>query len=170
MAEYYESNVYHWLDLALASALPFTTILICNIAMIIKLKKANKARLHMQTNQQTNGINITNLTTMLLTVSFIFLITSFPICLFLNLSALWYAQAAESEDYDAYSYLELTWVVVSLIWYMNYAINFFVYVFRGPRFWRELCAMFKRCRYCYHEEEQVSVTIATVISSDQTRL
>ena len=169
MALFYEDYVSTWLDLTMASALPFTIIFICNIAMVMRLKTANKTRQQMQGNLQTKDIDITSITVMLLTVSFIFLITSLPICIFLIMDDSLYPMAVESEDYHQISYLEAGFAIVSLIWYMNYAINFFVYVLRVPRFRRELCAMF-RCKYWYHEEEQASVTIATVISLDQTRL
>ena len=166
VAEYYESNVYTWFDLALASALPFIIILTCNIAMIIQLKKTNKARIRMQSSLQTNDINITNLTIMLLTVSFTFVITSLPICIFLLIEHSLYVKAVAAEDYFALANLELVKAIVHFIWYMNFAINFFVYVLRGQRFREEVCTMFTRNKCCYaEEEEQAPVTVLTAISS-----
>ena len=151
MDYFYENHVYEWVDLALASALPFMVLLICNIAIIHRLAYFKRKMVTMQSQQSAAGVNLTSLTAMLLACCFTFLITSLPICIYLLGESAWLEHIDTFNDLHAEAELDLAWAVVNLIWYLNFAVNFLVYVLSGPRFRKEVLQMFGLCKHRQNE-------------------
>ena len=104
-------------------------------------KKATLSTLS-DTQQKIQVRRISSLTAMLLTVNCVFLITTFPIQLFLIMEEYWYpTENRTNEDRASFN---LGWAIVNVVQYSNNAIHFFLYCLTGPRFRHELKCMFKR--------------------------
>ena len=94
------------------------------------------------TQQKIQTRRISSLTAMLLTVNCVFLITTFPIQLFLIMEERWFPTANRTEEQTAAH--NLWWAVVNMLQYSNNSIHFFLYCLTGPRFRLELKNLFKR--------------------------
>ena len=116
-------------------------------------------------NEKSEGVNMANLTAMLLTCSFSFVLTTLPISIMTRMYDPWYMEAFEKEDYHAIADLDFAWNLVNLIWYLNYAINFFLYIISGPRFRAELYQMLFPCRrQMMKENSQTNLTNISTVS------
>ena len=94
------------------------------------------------TQQKIQSRRISSLTAMLLTVNCVFLITTFPIQLFLILEERWFPTENRTDEQTAAH--NLWWAVVNMLQYSNNSIHFFLYCLTGPRFRQELKCLFKR--------------------------
>ncbi|XP_074654747.1 neuromedin-U receptor 2-like [Tubulanus polymorphus] len=126
----------YWLniDLVIASAAPFAVLLISNAVIIYFLKRAESRR-KTQTSAVTNTSKkpVTNsITLMLVATNFIFLVTSFPFNVCLQLD-------------DEYVPI-LVHAIFAMLLYVNYAINFWLYCFTGRKFREELIVLCGFCR------------------------
>ncbi|KAK6195558.1 hypothetical protein SNE40_000965 [Patella caerulea] len=81
----------------------------------------------------------TNLTVMLLVVTFVFMILSLPITVYLIGFQVWVSVADPMEE----AVLELGWAIANIFQYTNNSIHFLLYCLTGPRFRREFVSMFK---------------------------
>ncbi|ELU06163.1 hypothetical protein CAPTEDRAFT_212775 [Capitella teleta] len=128
---FYQSD---WLriDLALASAIPFIVIFAMNCAIITKIA-LNSKDLTSAKSSKTNSM-----TAVLVSVSISFLIFTLPITIHMIMyDADAYNNATELEI----AHIEIAWVVVNIIYYLNNSVNFFLYCLTGPRFRREFLAL-----------------------------
>ena len=94
------------------------------------------------TQQKIQTRRISSLTAMLLTVNCVFLITTFPIQLFLILEESLFPTDNRTDEQTAAH--NLWWAVVNMLQYSNNSIHFFLYCLTGPRFRQELKKLFKR--------------------------
>ena len=101
---------------------------------------------------------------LLLFFSFIFLLTTSPIVIYL----VGYDSFTEGASAKKWAQIELAWAVVNLLAYSNNALNFMLYCVSGPRFRRELFGLFRRGlnRVGVMEDQSVTVdnqkTVATI--------
>ena len=122
-------QVYGWLDLVLASILPFGIMFLSSIAICVKL--------YMQSKISGGSSNkTTTLSIMLITVCLVFILCTLPVTIFLA-----------DTDYFLHRYgccfsWNVIWPLVSVLMYTNNAINFLLYSISGPRFRDELRRMF----------------------------
>ena len=126
-------NEWGILDLTLGAILPFSIIAICNSMIVVKLWKSGKTKNSGTENSREKKIG--NINVMLTVNSVVFLILVMPWYLVVVITT--YVRVDPStlaRLYDAY-YLTL------LLWFVNPAINFYLYCLGGPMFRRELIAL-----------------------------
>ena len=144
-ALHYQINIYPWIDLILSSFLPFILLLTSNLAIAIKLaliKKKKKMAMQSQAaGEKSEGVNLTSLTAMLLSICTIFLIFTLPLAVFMVGYDNWFLAARARGDLYAIARLNLQFAVCVTLWSLNFSVNFFAYVLTGPRFRKELLAM-----------------------------
>ena len=130
-------NIYPWIDLCLLLLIPFTIIISSNVAIVYRLlcSRYKKTRLHV--NSQAK---MTSMTAILITVSIVFLVTTAPFRIYLI------KLLDRYQDADMYqkATLTLVFVILNMIKYINYSVNFFLYCVSGPHFRKELKVMFSR--------------------------
>ncbi len=122
-------HIFPWIDLCLASLIPFLLMLVANSAIATKLIHANRVRKSKL--NVGNDKKLTSMTVILFLITGIFVLTTAPITVF-NIV----------ED-DRIQY-PLLWASLSFLFYTNFAINFLLYCVSGPRFRRELFQMCRR--------------------------
>ena len=127
-------QVYGWIDLVLASVLPFSVMFLSSIAISVKLYMQSKI------GGGSGGNKTTTISIMLITVCLVFILCTLPVTIFL----------ADS-DYFLHRYgccftWHIIWPLLSILMYTNNAINFLLYSISGPRFRDELRRMFPCCK------------------------
>ena len=143
--------VWPWLDLALYSMVPFSVVLTLNIFIIRSICRARHMRRNTLTQHGNHVINDGSdirLTTMLLCVSFTFLLLIMPVNIEMVIRSFWYKNPPST-----YKELGMRWLQISisrLIMYTNHSVNFFLYCATGQRFRRELRALLC-CRMTSHQ-------------------
>lgn len=146
---YFYDNVWAWLDLLFASLIPFMVIFISNIMIIIRV--ILKKRL-----AKTSGssFKMTNMTASLLVVSFLFLLTTSPICIFLLINF-------DMESEEEHFYVSMIFDILNLIYYINNSINFFLYCITSRRFRQQFLIVFKIRSARVSTETSASFTMDT---------
>ena len=134
-ATYLHFLVNEWgiLDLTMAAILPFTIIAICNGMIIVKLWKA--AALKKSQTDTSREKKITSINVMLTMNSMVFLILVMP----------WYVVVViysyANVDASTLQIVNHAYSITLILWYVNPAINFYLYCLGGPMFRRELRAL-----------------------------
>ncbi|KAL4218010.1 Purinergic receptor P2Y [Mactra antiquata] len=153
----FRDNVWQWIDLCMAFAVPFVILLICNTIIIVCLrrsyaKKRSLAPGQRSSNNESNSNKSTrSVSILMIALCAIFFLTMTPASVY----AVYYPYKFKEIQklfrtdpikawYD-YQYLMFQHAVVTIVSYMNASFNFLLYVFSGTKFRHELCAMF-RCR------------------------
>ena len=127
------TQVWPWIHFFLTTLIPFVVMLTIDVAIIGKMICMNR---HRKNNlNASSDVKTTGMTTILLTVTFVFFATSMPLTVFLGTRKHWEDQAETVED-DARLGLVLNYVL--FVAYINYAINFWLYCLSARRF-REEC-------------------------------
>jgi len=152
-------EVWPWVDAAIYSFVPFVVIMALNSMMMRQViaSKRNRGQLCQQTSrhlssQSSHGTTMvskttesTRLTVMLLTVSFAFLITTFPMNTTVIVTSYFMRTTAMPNglitDFPLAAKLRLVRTVCELLMYLNHSINFFLYCATGQKFRRQLCAL-----------------------------
>ena len=124
---------------------PFGILLICNTAIIWQLIKRNRKRseLGISTSKKENTINLNKQAPLLLGVGFIFLITQAPMNIYLMTDI---GNKAYSDDPVEQEYLDLGFNLVLTFSYINYSVNFFIYVLTNTAMRQKMISMF--CSKC----------------------
>ena len=129
-------NEWGIFDLIMAAILPFTVLAVCNSMIIAKLWRTAAAR--KSTVETSQERKITNINVMLTINSMVFLILVMP----------WYLifviQTYSEVDAAAKAGMNVALSVALFLWYINPAINFYMYCLGGPLFRSELKALFRR--------------------------
>ncbi len=142
------------------SYVPFFIILFANFGIIFKLS-CNRGDL----GQQTANVQTTSMTISLVVVSFVFLIVTFPITFF-NFGETVMYTTDHPEVRGARFYLYN--MIAHCMMYLNYGINFYLYLITGARFRSELGLMMREfggifCKSCVPDESlHSSVTQSSV--------
>ncbi len=133
--------IWPWIDLVLACLLSGSIILVTNITIAVKIRHAKKVRqMRMRVQGQENDAKTRSITAMLLSISFLFLLTNAPIAIFLIGYNYWNQDTAEEQNR-----LQAAELAVNLIMYSNNAFNFLMYCVSGAKF-RKALVMFVCCR------------------------
>ena len=155
-------DVWPLVDAAIYSFVPFVVIMVLNSMMMrqVIVSKRDRGQLCQQTSRNltlrtSRGTSMeaskttesTRLTIMLLTVSFAFLITTFP----MNTTLIATSFVIRSRslpnrlmpDLALAAKLILVRTVCELLMYVNHSINFFLYCATGQKFRRQLCALWR---------------------------
>ncbi|XP_062605289.1 FMRFamide receptor-like [Saccostrea cucullata] len=148
------NNIWPWVDAVIYSFLPFLIIGILNGFIIRKISKAEKERKRFLQVKQHSARVIRRykssdynkkLTTMLLSVSFTFLVTTIPMNIVLIFTAFWNKQT--DNDVKGAAIFHLIKTISELLMYVNHSINFFLYCATGQKFRKSLLKLFCRKRY-----------------------
>ena len=128
-------NEWGIFDLTMAAILPFTILATCNSMIIAKLWKAAASK--KSTVETSRQKEITHINVMLMINSMAFLILVMP----------WYMVVViqtYTKGGSSMTGIDVAYSLTFLLWYINPAINFYMYCLGGPLFRRELKALFRR--------------------------
>ena len=130
---FYE-NVFFYLDAVIASYIPFMIMLVCNIAIISIVFKANKKRESMSTFSKETPGRMGQMTTILLLLNFTFLFTTSPVVI---VTSFFDVLFWSGKDPDMESFY-LAHNVTALLSYLNSSLNFVLYCLSGEKFRSDL--------------------------------
>ncbi len=138
-------NIWSWIHYTVVSFVPFVILLFSNVGIIAKITFTNRIKRN-QMQQSSAGIKMTSMTAILLLVSFMFLLTSTPISIYIVVTyKVWDSLSDEGK-----ALADLWFPIVVLLAYVNHSCNFFLYCISGPKFRRELVQMFAKLRKQIH--------------------
>ena len=136
-------KVWPWIDMTVLFLIPFAVIVVGNILIIVRVKFSQRLRRRSCPNftarRRNSGEPVFFLTAMLITLNIVFMICVMPIVIYIIGQYTWWP----ARDYSTYSDYELAinrllWVIVNLLNYVNYAVNFLLYILCGSKFREEL--------------------------------
>ena len=160
--EFYVNNVFPWMDLMLLVVIPFLIMLISNIVIIRTVCKTTRIRRTMSQNHGRGGRRTTNsMTAMMLTTSFAFLFLMFPLAISLTFINDIVPEGQEEPLTEAR--IDVAWAVVSVLAYINNAINFLLYCISGELFRRTLLS------YCCKKYRDPIRRASTIVYSIDTK-
>ena len=134
-------QIYQWFDTCVASAIPFLVLIVMNCAIIVALRRqsqvqaeiadADSAALAKSRERQITG--------MLLSVSFMFVILTSPLFIFRT----YFTFVSRSSSPKMEAIYHMGHHICHKLWYTNNAINFYLYCLTGAKFRKGLAKMFK---------------------------
>lgn len=131
--------VWPWIDAALYALLPFLLIVVFNTLIIFQTLRATTWRDDAQKGPMINvekrkacQDNNVKLTVMLLSVSFTFLVCTFPMAIFMMFHEQWLDYTQQS--YEQLAQRRLLRTIVEMFMYLNHSINFYLYCALGQKF------------------------------------
>ena len=130
------SSIWPWIDFCLVALIPFILMLTIDAAIIGKMVYVNRRRRNNL--NASSDVKMTGMTTILLTVTFVFFATSMPLYIFLATEEHWEDQADSVED-DARLGLVLN--TVFFVSHISCTINFWLYCISARRFREEFLKM-----------------------------
>ena len=140
----FDGKYWGVISLIMTLILPFGTLLIANVIIIIKVIQAKVKRSRLQSTDHDQG-HVTKMTTTLVCVSVIFLILNTPY------ATVYYLMS--TPDYTDLKYAVIFSILgqcANFLQALNSAINFALYCLTGPAFRKEIKAMF--CRCCFKKK------------------
>ncbi len=142
--------IWPYIDYVFFFVIPFVTIAGGNAAIIRRLYRSKFSAQGSDERQ----VKMTSMTFILILVAVYFMISTTPGGIYLVIQTIW----SDWTDDHAWSLLNLYWAIANILQYSNNAINFFLYCLSGPRFRRELLALF--CKNRVHPgDSTVSATL-----------
>ena len=143
-------KAWPWVDMSLLFLMPFAIIVVGNILIITRVKLSQRLRRRSCpdiTGRRSSSEPVFFLTAMLITLNVVFMICVAPIVIYIIGQYTWWP----SRDFSNYSELELAinnliWVIVNLLNYVNYAVNFMLYIVCGSKFREELLVLICKIR------------------------
>ncbi|KAL8592943.1 hypothetical protein ACOMHN_050770 [Nucella lapillus] len=151
--------VFRFLDLCLASVVPFLFLIIANSVLISRVMRSVQVSQQMKTGHQITSqrVKVSSMTTTLILTSLAFLVLTLPTCLMdMYLEMVGFYTGAVG-DGGLNQRLALAETVCILLWIGNSAVNFYIYVLSGRKFRRET----KRCLCWSLKPRQSSTTWTT---------
>ncbi|KAL8590287.1 hypothetical protein ACOMHN_006403 [Nucella lapillus] len=139
--EHFARGPWPWVDMCLASLLPFAFLLTSNSLLMWKVTssirdvrkltntghKSQEVASHRQ--KQSTSLNVT-----LIFLSAMFFLLTSPVCVFLILDHYFHFDLVSTGDPGHVAASTLGWGVTNLLLYTNSAINFYLYFLTGSRF------------------------------------
>ncbi len=126
---YFFYNIYPWLSGVVYSYLPVTIIIVCNVLILVGLRRAAEKRkaLSQQENQDTRSLTIT-----MVTICVTFVVTTVPLTIFyaVLLGAGQFVQQTPA--------MALGRTIILILGLANHSANFFLYVMTSSKFREEL--------------------------------
>ncbi len=149
---HFQLRVWPWIDFTFYCFAPFFIIIFGNIGIIIRLTCSwyNKQQ-HFITGN--GSAKMTNMTAILLTVTFYFILTTTPINVYLAIEYLY----INNTDPQLGAKLRLWWAILNMLMYLNNSSNFFLYCLSGSRFRRQLRHMF--CHNSVHPDTHITMSV-----------
>ena len=144
--KWFITGPWYWIDTFLSDLIPFGVIIIGNALIIGKIVSAQRARLtQMQATssdgkqEQSKPSPMSSTTYVLILVSFVFLVTHLPTDVFM----LGQIYGLVKSDTDEHYYNNLVvYAIVTVIYYVNSAIEFVIYFSSGQKFRSAFLDMF----------------------------
>ncbi|CAH1791941.1 unnamed protein product [Owenia fusiformis] len=136
---HYSSTYFVWQDLLMLSFIPLSIVIICNVIIIKVVFKQQRKRKSMTPRELTAAQKRTtnSMALMLIAVSVVLCICTVPFTVF-NVWVEFMDKTIENQMFaEKYSVVFL-WML-----YINYSVNFWLYVFAGSKFRNSLFKMFK---------------------------
>ncbi len=130
-SDYFMNKVYPILKLASYSIIPFCLVLILNLSITYKLCQNRTAIRRACESPAHHKVAQHRMTVMLLTVSFVWLLLTFPF----TLRSLLEGKASTNHDRAR---LFLSKTICFLLMYLNHSVNFLLYCLTGKKFRSEL--------------------------------
>ncbi len=131
---WFNNNIWFYMDITAYCFAPFTMICLSNICIIYFVVRASiRRRKSMTTNQASS--NTSNLSTILITVSVVYLACTLPVEIFILMDSIW---RGPGMTWKTYSLLAFFMDSATLLGTVNSAINFFLYCLSGSSFRRAL--------------------------------
>lgn len=165
---YYDEYVFIWVDMTFVSILPFLLMISMNAVMVNVLRQSREFRRHSVPNTMTmNRMNRFDkrLTTMLLVTSIYFLFTTLLISIYYIVDT----YKKSKGNYTA-AVKEISWTILYLFQFTNYAMNFILYTLSNKRFKKKLLEVFRlsSSNSSYNNGSSRSTNRASVYSVDIT--
>ncbi|CAH1792767.1 unnamed protein product [Owenia fusiformis] len=144
---HYASIYFVWQDLIMLSFIPLSVVVICNIIIINVVFKQQRKRMSMMTGELTAAQKRTtnSMALMLIAVSAVLCISTMPVTVF-NVWVEFMDKTIENQMFAEKYAVVFVWML-----YINYSVNFWLYVFAGSKFRSSLFEMFK-CRSVSSQE------------------
>lgn len=166
---YYDEYVFIWVDMTFVSILPFLLMISMNAVMINALRQSRQFRRrhsvpNTMTTDRMNRFD-RRLTTMLLVTSIYFLFTTVLISIYYIIDT----YKKSKGEYTA-AVKEISWTILYLFQFTNYAMNFILYNLSNKRFRKKLLAVFRLSSRSssYNNGSSRSTHRASVYSVDVT--
>ena len=142
---YFFDAVWSWVDLTLASLLPFTLLLVGNCLILCKMSRSTRSARHLHASVRPHDLvrrrrRTSSMTMTLIMLSIVFFLTTSPICVYNIIEH----YVKDDNDPRGTGRLRLAWAVVNILMYTNSCVNFYLYCLSGTRFRQEL----RRCLCC----------------------
>ena len=135
-------HVWNYFDLCIFSLLPFSILLPCNMGIIYKVISNNR-KIKTQVvplNSTVTDNKIKSMSKLLLTLNFVFIATTAPVCVYLIGEPYWIPKEVPRD-------IQLEdpwWAVVNMLMYTNNTVNFLMYCVSGSKFRKELISLYTR--------------------------
>jgi len=154
----FHNDVVPWIDAILYSFLPFAILIILNILIIRDNQRAVKFRASVRRSSHNIGCRALEhhhfnhkLTVMLLTISFMFLVTSSPKAILFIVRNDYFVFSGTRIDFQLLAVYLLVSRITDLFTHLTHAMNFLLYCISGQRFRQELknflmCRQYRRSR------------------------
>ena len=148
----FRDDVWQWIDLCMAFAVPFVILVTGNTIMIVRLCISRRKRVTMGEYSVPNGASSSrkDITIYLLMIALccVFLLTMTPVTVYqiyvpYRMKELLALKKTDSvRAWKEYKLFLLQHTIVNLVTYVNAAMNFVLYVFTGTKFRTELFRLF----------------------------
>lgn len=167
---HYDDYVFIWVDFTFVSMLPFILMISMNAVIIHALRQYRRFREGTIPNRTTmarmNRFD-KRLTTMLLVTSFYFLFTTLLISIYFIVDTY-----KKSKGEYTKAVKEISWTILYLFQFTNYAMNLFLYNLSNKRFKKKLLAVFgfRSNNSSDNNESSRSTQRASVYSVDVTEV
>ncbi|WAR11491.1 GHSR-like protein [Mya arenaria] len=132
--------IWPWIDASLYALLPFLLIVVCNTLIIIQTLKAtiwreaqNGPLINTADKRKVFKDNNIKLTVMLLSVSFTFLITTFPMAIVMVFHSGW-SRDIENVPLSVIAQRQLIRTSAEMLMFLNHSVNFYLYCALGQKF------------------------------------
>lgn len=148
----FRDDIFLWMDLAMAFAVPCALLLIGNGIIVVQLYRSRAQQRKMAVRSGNRGSSTRDtksVSVLMISLCVIFLLTMTPVSVILidftrwmdNVRLLYKIDPIAA--WEAYQYLLFIHTVINLIGYTNASFNFILYVFSGAKFRLELLRLFQ---------------------------
>lgn len=137
-------KVWPWIDMTLLFLLPFAIIIIGNILIIVRVRMSRTMRRYSCPDTSRRALDSNSLyflTALLLTLNIVFMICVAPITVYIIGQYTWWPSGNLLTEKEL-AMNGLWWVIVNIMVYLNYSVNFILYLACGPMFRDDMKEMF----------------------------
>ncbi|KAL8608676.1 hypothetical protein ACOMHN_002905 [Nucella lapillus] len=150
------NTVWAWVDLTLASLIPFTALLVGNSLILCKIYSSVRSARYLGSVCGNGGMTqrkktMSSMTVTLVALSVIFFMTTSPICVYNVMEH--YIYRENQDAVHGPGEMRLAWAIVNILLYTNNTLNFYLYCLSGTNFRKEL----RKCLCCRPEPPRASV-------------